>query len=765
MSFAPPREYGRGHRVASPPSSQVGAAESGGARAARRAHRDGPDGGAGRRGSRRRTRAERDARSAVDTRTQPGADRDAEPGADGRAESGADGRAEPGAHRRPAPVPEPTATPTPSPTPTAEPSPTPTPTPAVTPAPDPGVDGQPPVLRLAPAVPAPTTARVAGADRYATSVAASRVGFPGGASTVLVTSGLAPVDGVIAAGMAAALGAPLLYVQAGAVPAAVQTELRRLAPEAIVVIGGAGVVADRTLTALGAFAADVRRFGGADRYETSRAALAGRGDQVDTVYVAGGSATVDPPLASTAAAATDRGALLVDGRRSAADAATIDALRAAGAARVVIVGGLATVSSAFQSSLSGAGFAVERRVGPDRNAQAVLMARERTAPVARAIFANSSSMADVAVAAALAAVSRQPLLYAIQECVPDGTASYLSEAGAPVTAVGGAALLGANVLAGTACTTVKARSQSALNTAIRNAMGGYQGSFTVTVRQLGGLGVTTNVNGGTRREPASMMKIFAAWAAFTRIDQGRATLSTRLPSGVPLGECVRVMIHVSDNYCHTDIVHWIGIAEINRMIRAAGFPNTSYGSVPRGTSILYAGNLTTTNDLTSLMQKLASASILSKRYSDIIINHMRSQIWRSRIASGLPPGVPQASKPGALWVASGLMQGDTAIVNGPRVTYTVSIIGLNQPPRAALAAISRAVYTHFHGSFGAAASYPVQQMVTTKPVGLRSSPGGTVTVVVPGGTPIEVVDANRLWYQVRHSGRLLWVYYTGLRNR
>ena len=144
---------------------------------------------------------------------------------------------------------------------------------------------------------------------------------------------------------------------------------------------------------------------------------------------------------------------------------------------------------------------------------------------------------------------------------------------------------------------------------------------------------------------------------------------------------------------------------------------------------------------------------------------MRSQIWRSRIASGIPPGVGQASKPGALWIASGLLQGDTAIVTGKRYTYALSIIGDNGPSQAALRAISRTVYQHFHGSFTKAASYPTQQMTTTKPVGLRSSPGGSVVVTVRGGTHVQVLDAQREWYQLQYGSRKLWVYFTGLRNR
>jgi hypothetical protein len=483
------------------------------------------------------------------------------------------------------------------------------------------------------------------------------------------------------------------------------------------------------------------------------------------VYVAGGAALIDAPLAAVAAAATDRAALLVNGLATSVDSATTAALRAAGAKTVVIVGGLGTISSAYEKSLGAAGFTVQRKVASDRYAETVMMAAERSTAPTRAIIANSDTMPDVAVGAALAATTRQPLYYAIRQCVPDVASADIRAKKIGITAVGGEQWLEAGALANSVCSTVRAAQVSALTKTITATLSKYAGTYSVTVREIGGLGEVTQVGGGVRREPASMMKIFAAWAAYRLMEQGKATMSTRLPSGVPLGTCIQIMIHVSDNYCHSDIVHWIGIARINSMIRSAGFTNTVYGTVPAGTSILYAGNRTTTNDLAYMMQRLAARSVLGKTYADRLINIMRTQIWRSRIASGIPPGIGQASKPGSLWVSSGLLQGDTAIVNGTKTSYILSVIGDNNPPQAALRALSRAVYTHFNGAFGAAASYPVQQMVTRTRSVLHSSPGGPAVVTIPIGVNIQVLDANRVWYEIQYGSRKLWVYYTGLRNR
>jgi putative cell wall-binding protein/beta-lactamase class A len=675
----------------------------------------------------------------------------------------------------------PSPSPSPSPSESSAPAPSPTPTDFPTEAPlgantapgDPdeahstaaplATDETAPSVLAAAAV-IPSAGRLAGADRYATSVAASKAAFPAGAETVLVAEGHAYIDGVIAAGMAAALHSPLLYVAKDGIPADVSAELRRLAPARIVVLGGEAGVSAGAFVALRQHAPTVTRLAGPTRYGTSLAALAALERPFDTVYVVGGTSLVDAPLAFATASATSRGAILVHGQGT-ADAATVDGLRGVGAQRVVIVGGLGTVSASYAASLTGAGFAVERRSGADRYATSVLMAREVGSGAQRAIVANPLSPPDSSVAAALAGATRQPMLYASEACVPDAVAAHLVAAGLTVTGVGGPVRLSVDTIAGRSCSAVKAERESRLNTAIRSTMAQYAGSYWVSVQEISGLRQSVRIAGSTPKEPASMMKIYAAWAALTRVDQGRASLGMRLPSGVPLATCIHVMIHVSDNYCHTDIVHWVGIAEVNRMLRSAGFLNTSYGSVAPGVSVLYAGNRTTTNDLVLMMERLVNGSVLSRKLSDHLLREMGSQIGRSRIASGIPPGVKQSSKPGALWVASGLLQADTAVVYGPKFTYVLSIIGDNSPPKAAFQAISRVVYSHLNGSFGAAASYPVQQMATKSMAHFRSSPGGPIVATVGTGVLLEQLESQRTWYQVQYWSRKLWVEHTSLRDR
>nr|WP_246414746.1 serine hydrolase [Microbacterium thalassium] len=260
------------------------------------------------------------------------------------------------------------------------------------------------------------------------------------------------------------------------------------------------------------------------------------------------------------------------------------------------------------------------------------------------------------------------------------------------------------------------------------------------------------------------MKLVAAYAALKRIQDGTSTWNTK-PRSTTLRTCLRVMIHASDNHCHDDIVAWLGSARLTRIAQSLGMSNTFYGSLPASGSILYAGNRSTTNDLAAFVRKLERGELLSPKYTRILRDYMHSQIFRTRIASGIPPGVYQASKPGALWISSGLLQGDTAIVRGPQTSFVISIIATGGVPKSALSALARTAYTHFFGSFGSAASYPLQQMRSTRSTPMRSSPGGAVVGTLPGGRNVEVTTASRVWYKIRYGSQVVWVDSRALRNR
>ncbi len=94
--------------------------------------------------------------------------------------------------------------------------------------------------------------RLAGADRYATSVAISRSAFGAGADGVFIATGTNFPDGVAGGPVAALVPGPLLLVAQTQLPSSVAAELQRLGPDAVFVLGGAGVVSDAVVSQIDA---------------------------------------------------------------------------------------------------------------------------------------------------------------------------------------------------------------------------------------------------------------------------------------------------------------------------------------------------------------------------------------------------------------------------------------------------------------------------------------------------------------------------------
>ena len=152
--------------------------------------------------------------------------------------------------------------------------------------------------------------RIASTTPYATSAAVSRAAFPAGATTAYVVNGDNYPDGLSAGAAAVVQDAPLLLTSPTTLPSAVLTELQRLAPTRIIVVGGTSSVSETVLTRLRTVA-PTERVAGTDRYATSLA-VSKRvfGTARPGVQLASGTVFTDA-LAGAAAAEYTRGPTLV----------------------------------------------------------------------------------------------------------------------------------------------------------------------------------------------------------------------------------------------------------------------------------------------------------------------------------------------------------------------------------------------------------------------------------------------------------------------
>lgn len=305
-------------------------------------------------------------------------------------------------------------------------------------------------------------------------------------------------------------------------------------------------------------------------------------------------------------------------------------------------------------------------------------------------------------------------------------------------------------------------SRAALYAAIASYVSNKKGSYSVTVTELDGDQRTVAYRGGKQVEPASTIKLFYAWAALRAVDEGKLRLSTRLSSGATVGGCIRVMIEVSDNACSVDLRVKLGARTLNRLFASEGFPNTRIVLDRKGR---YVTKRTSTNDLARLLSRLERGELLSPAMTITFKNSLLAQIWRHRIGSGVPPGIVVGSKSGQLWVRSGMVEADTAIVHGPQSRYVITAIGTNGASAAVIRGISTIVYRHFQGPVATTASYPAQQFAMKTDFALRKTPNGSRITTLRTGTVVQVLSSVRGWMRVKAGSRVGWVTFSSLTLR
>ena len=131
--------------------------------------------------------------------------------------------------------------------------------------------------------------RLSGLDRYSTAVAISASEFSPGVPVAYVATGLDFPDALSAVPVAGAAGGPILLVPGTTIPGSVASELNRLNPDSIVVLGGTAVVSSQVETQLAAYTnGSVTRIAGADRFATAAALSSSNFSSADTVYIATG---------------------------------------------------------------------------------------------------------------------------------------------------------------------------------------------------------------------------------------------------------------------------------------------------------------------------------------------------------------------------------------------------------------------------------------------------------------------------------------------
>lgn len=295
---------------------------------------------------------------------------------------------------------------------------------------------------------APAVDRVAGANRNATAAAVSADTFSPGVPVAYVATGTGFPDALAGGAAAGAAGGPLLLTSGDTLPDVVATELDRLAPARIVVLGGPAAVPDQVANELaGHTTGPVQRVAGFDRYATAAAlSAAAYPDGVPVAYVATGRSYPDALAGAALAARRTAPVLLVPGTGGVPDSVTteLDRLRPA---RIVVLGGVVAVDQSTADTLAAHTTGpVERIAGPDRYATADAVAQAAGDRAPRVLLATGLDYPDALAGGPAAAASGGVLLLAPGDCLTPGTAGQIDRlAPARVTLLGGPAALSSAV--------------------------------------------------------------------------------------------------------------------------------------------------------------------------------------------------------------------------------------------------------------------------------------------------------------------------------
>jgi len=225
--------------------------------------------------------------------------------------------------------------------------------------------------------------RLFGPDRFATAAQLSRQTFEPGVDTVFIATGQEFADALAGGPPGAMLGAPILLVNPTELPPVTATELDRLNPGEIVVLGGRIAVDAPVFDRLGEFTdGEVRRIEGQNRFETA-AQIARTFYESDTevVYVATGQNFPDALAGGPAAFLEEGPVVLVT--RDEVTTPTEAVLRELAPQRIVVLGGNDAVSAQVGMRLEEfTDGPVERRAGQNRFDTAAIIARESFAETA-----------------------------------------------------------------------------------------------------------------------------------------------------------------------------------------------------------------------------------------------------------------------------------------------------------------------------------------------------------------------------------------------
>ncbi|NHZ70762.1 MAG: hypothetical protein GWP18_03890 [Proteobacteria bacterium] len=270
--------------------------------------------------------------------------------------------------------------------------------------------------------------RIAGANRFETAANISKSRFPAGVPVAYVATGLLFPDALSGGPVATLDDAPILLAQKTALTAPTSTELNRLKPKRIVILGGPAVISENLETQLKNFTTgSVTRLAGNDRFSTAAAISKSMFDPgVPVAYVSTGFSFPDA-LAGGPVAGLNKGPILLTAPDS-LPGPTKNELARLNPKRIVILGGSAAVNSSVEALLATyTSGGVSRIAGANRYETAKLISQSEFGTGLSVVYvATGENFPDALAGGPLAGLNTSPILLIEKFSIPNPARAELN---------------------------------------------------------------------------------------------------------------------------------------------------------------------------------------------------------------------------------------------------------------------------------------------------------------------------------------------------
>ncbi len=275
--------------------------------------------------------------------------------------------------------------------------------------------------------PADTIKRLAGIDRYETSVAISQDGWKQSSDVVVLGRGDLSVDALTGSVLAKKYNAPLLLTKNKELPTVVESELDRLQPKKVYILGGPAAISEVVIKQLSTkgYISDIERISGENRYETSIAVANEIGNSNQVIVTTGDEKSPDALSIAPYAASKQIPIVLTDGEKL--SEATSSYINAARPVKATIIGGVNAVSKSVAEAL-GPVPTVDRVAGENRYETSVKIAQTFDFENNSVFFANGEVFIDALPGSPFAAAMGAPVILTKHNTFTNEVEQYLKQA-------------------------------------------------------------------------------------------------------------------------------------------------------------------------------------------------------------------------------------------------------------------------------------------------------------------------------------------------